>query len=58
MDGEFFFNRWNEVEKWIEQKVVDIKGIIHHSDYENKTEVILMLEGLVSWVLDIVCRCT
>ena len=51
LDVVLIFGRWDAGEKWIEQKVVDIKGIIHHSDYENKTEVILMLEGLLSQVL-------
>ena len=51
LNGEFFFTRLDEVEKWIEQKVDDIKGKIHHSDYEKKTEVILMLEDLLSHIL-------
>ena len=51
LDGEFFFARWDEVEKWIEEKVVDIKRKIHHTDYEKKTEVTMMLEGLLSDVL-------
>ena len=49
LDGEFFFDRWDEVEKWIEQKFVDIKGKIHH--YERQTEVITMLESLLSHIL-------
>ena len=51
LNGEFFFTRLDEVEKWIEQKVDDIKGKIHHSDYEKKSEVILMLEDLLSHIL-------
>ena len=51
LDGEFFFARWDEVEKWIEEQVVHIKGKIRHSHYEKKTEVIMMLERLLSNVL-------
>ena len=51
LNGEFFFSRLDEVEKWIGQKVDDIKGKIHHFDYEKKTEVILMLEDLLSHIL-------
>ena len=51
LDGEFIFARWDEVEKWIEEQVVHIKGKIRHSDYEKKTEVIMMLEKLLSQVL-------
>ena len=51
LDGEFFFARWDEVEKWIEEQVVYIKGKIRHSHYEKKTEVIMMLERLLSNVL-------
>ena len=51
LDGEFFFNRLDEVEKWIEQKFVDIKEKIHHSNYEKKTDVIFMLEGSLSHIL-------
>ena len=47
LDGEFFFARWDEVEKWIEERVVDIKGKIHHSHTEKKTEVIMMVERLL-----------
>ena len=49
LDAEFFFARWDEVEKWMEQKFVHIKGKIHH--YERKTEVITMLESLLSHIL-------
>ena len=51
LDGEFFFARWDEVEKWIEEKVVDTKRKIHHTDYEKKTEVTMMLESFLSDVL-------
>ena len=51
LNGEFIFARWNEVEKWIEDQVVYIKGKIRHSHYEKKTEVIMMLERLLSQVL-------
>ena len=51
LDGEFIFVRWDEVEKWIEDQVVHIKGKIRHSHYEKKTEVILLLEKLLSQVL-------
>ena len=51
LDGLFFFERWDEVEKWIEEQVVYIKGKIRHSHYEKKTEVIMMLEKLLSNVL-------
>ena len=51
LDGEFIFARWDEVEKWIEDQVVHIKGEISHSHYEKKTEVILLLEELLSKVL-------
>ena len=49
LDGEFFFARWDEVEKWIEQKFVEIKEKIQH--YEKKTEVIMMLESVLSHIL-------
>merc|ERR1719361_1326459 len=49
LDGEFVFARWDEVEKWIEQTFIDFKGKIHH--YEKKTEVIMMLESLLSNIL-------
>ena len=51
LDGEYIFARWDEVEKWIEDQVVYIKGKIRHSHYEKKTEVIMMLERLLSQVL-------
>ena len=51
LDGVFFFARWDEVEKWIEEQVVYIKGKIRHSHYEKKTEVIMMLERLLSKIL-------
>ena len=51
LDGEYIFARWDEVEKWIEDQVVYIKGKIRHSHYEKKTEVIMMLERLLSNVL-------
>ena len=51
LDGEYIFARWDEVEKWIEDQVVYIKGKIRHSHYEKKTEVIMMLEKLLSKVL-------
>ena len=51
LDGEFVFARWDEVEKWIEEQVVYIKGKIRHSHYEKKTEVIMMLESLLSHIL-------
>ena len=51
LDGEFFFTRLAEVDKWIEQNFFDIKEKIHRSDYEKKNEVILMLEGSLSHVL-------
>ena len=51
LDGEFVFARWDEVEKWIEEQVGYIEGKIRHSHYEKKTEVIMMLERLLSEVL-------
>ena len=51
LDRVFFFARWDEVENWIEQTFVDIKGKVHHSHYEKKTEVIVMLESLLSHIL-------
>ena len=51
LDGEFVFARWDEVEKWIEEQVGYIEGKIRHSNYEKKTEVIMMLERLLSEVL-------
>ena len=51
LDGEFFFTRLAEVDKWIERNFFDIKEKIHRSDYEKKNEVILMLEGSMSHVL-------
>ena len=51
LDVVVIFARWDEVEKGIEEKVLDIKGNIHHTDYEKKTEVIMMLERLLSNVL-------
>ena len=51
LDVVVIFARWDEVEKWIEEKVVDIKRKIHHTDYKKKTEVTMMLEGLLSDVL-------
>ena len=53
LDGEFFFARWNDVEKWIEEQVVYAKWKIHHSHYEKKTEVIMMIERLLSHILSI-----
>ena len=51
LDVVVIFARWDEVEKGIEEKVVDIKGKIHHTNYEKETEVIMMLEKLLSNVL-------
>ena len=51
LDGEFVFARWDEVEKWIEEQVGHIEGKIRNSHYEKKTEVIVMLERLLSKVL-------
>ena len=51
LDGEFVFARWDEVEKWIEEQVGYIEGKIRHSHYEKKTEVIMILERLLSEVL-------
>ena len=51
LDGEFVFARWDEVENWIELTFGDIKGKVHHSHYEKKTEVIMMLESLLSHIL-------
>ena len=51
LNGEFIFVRWDEVEKWIEEKVEEIKGKIQDTDYEEKTEVILMLERSLSHIL-------
>ena len=51
LDGVFFFARWDEVEDWIGQTFDDIKGKVHHSHYEKKTEVIMMLESLLSHIL-------
>ena len=51
LDGPFFFDRWDEVEKWIREKIVDTKGKIIHSHYEKKTEVIAMLESVLSYIL-------
>ena len=45
------FARWDEVEEWIEEKVVDTKRKIQNTDYEHKNEVIMMLERLLSNVL-------
>ena len=53
LDGEFFFARWNAVEKWIEEQVVYAKWKIHQSHYEKKTEVIMMIERLLSHILSI-----
>ena len=53
LDGEFFFARWIDVEKWIEEQVVYAKWKIHHSHYEKKTEVIMMIERLLSHILSI-----
>ena len=51
LDVILIFARWDEVEKWIEEKVDDIKEKIYHSDYEKKTEVTMMLKRLLSCVL-------
>ena len=51
LDVVVIFARWDEVEKWIEEKAVDIKGKIHQAHYEKETEVIMMLEKLLSNVL-------
>ena len=51
LDVVLIFGRWDEVEKWIKEKVVDIKEKIHHTDYEKKTEMIMMLERLLSNIL-------
>ena len=51
LDGEFVFARWDEVDQWIEEQFAYIEGKIRHSDYEKKTEVIMMLEKLLSQVL-------
>ena len=51
LDGEFVFARWDEVDQWIEEQFAYIKGKIRHSDYEKKTEVIMMLERLLSQIL-------
>ena len=53
LDGEFFFARWIDVEKWIEEQVVYAKWKIHQSHYEKKTEVIMMIERLLSHILSI-----
>ena len=51
LDVVLIFARWDEVEKWIEEKVVDTKRKLHNTEYEKKNEVILMLERLLSNVL-------
>ena len=51
LDVILIFARWDEVEKWIEEKVVDTKRKLHNTEYEKKNEVILMLERLLSNVL-------
>ena len=51
LDVVLIFARWDEVEKWIEEKVVDTKRKIHHTDYEKKTEVTMMLESYLFDVL-------
>ena len=51
LDVVIIFARWDEVEKWIEEKVVDTKRKIHHTDYEKKTEVTMMLESYLFDVL-------
>ena len=51
LDVVIIFARWDEVEKWIEEKVEEIKGKIQDTDYEKNTEVILMLERSLSHIL-------
>ena len=51
LDVVIIFARWDEVEKWIEEKVERIKGKIQETDYEKNTEVILMLERSLSHIL-------
>ena len=44
LNGEFVFQRWDEIEKWIESKIEEIIENVEESDYENKDGIFGMLQ--------------
>ena len=50
-DAEFIFNRWDLVEQWIKSNVEKIGEKIQRSEYERKSEVIILLELILSNVM-------
>ena len=50
-DAEFIFKRWDMVEQWIKSNVENIREKIQRSEYERKSEVIILLELILTNVM-------
>ena len=50
-DAEFIFKRWEMVEQWIKSNVENIGEKIQRSEYERKSEVIILLELILTNVM-------
>ena len=50
-DAEFIFKRWDMVEQWIKSNVENIGEKIQRSEYERKSEVIILLELILTNVM-------